>query len=356
MRKLVFMLLAMTLWLGALTGVRTLPAIQLRWIAEEIKPEALKSALTQANKPIRASAWSTKVINGKTVAIYIGEPLLLTGDLMRRGSAEVCAVSEQFAISKWSSANVVGLLVIISGREYAVSGVYPAGVADVIIPWNGVSEEQFNQMAVQFPGQDFGAQYQKAVDFISMMGVNAPTEVLDAPLLYGISTAVAFLPGWMLVCLFIGYQWRTFRPYKAMRIPVCGLMIALGVGAMALVMRVPLTPPRWLLPSRWSEFSHWRMVAGDISARVSRFIRAAHNPLNSFDLSVCLRVATQGILSVLLFYDIRGGNPHAEKMDRALNHLRIMLRQCFGKRTTNAGGPGNHCGTTGSRADESFDI
>lgn len=180
--------------------------------------------------------------------------------------------------------------------------------------------------------------------------------MLDAPLLYDISSAIALLPGWMLVCLVIGYQWRAFRSYKVAHVPVRGLIIAITLLVIVLVVQVPLTPPRWLLPSRWSEFSHWRMIASDIGNRINYFIRAAHNPLNSFDLYTCLRVVAQAILSVILLYDIRGGTPHAEKMDCATTHLRIMLCRCFSQRLTNAGGSRNSSGTTGSSNDESFDL
>lgn len=320
-RRWMGLLLAVALWLYALVGIPKGTAIELRWVDTDIWRSAFESALKQSEQPVRAVVWALKRVEKQTVAVYSGDALLLTGDLMSRGSAAVCAVSESVARAMWGSVDVVGLSLALGGTTYAVSGVYASGVADVLLPWDGAMDAQFRQMAVRFPGEPDGAQYSKALDFASAMGMGAPDDALDAPLLCGMVRALAWIPGLGLMLLAIIWQRRMLRGMIRMRAAV----FALSLMALVLALGSNLVPPKWLLPSRWSDFAHWAALAGEIADRLSDFQRAAQNSLNGHVFYACLRASAMGLVSMALLLGIRGGWNHEQDVGRADAGLGVLF-------------------------------
>ncbi|MEF9973216.1 MAG: hypothetical protein RSC06_11760 [Clostridia bacterium] len=324
-RKIAFLIVAMGLWVGSLTGVRGGAPVEMRWTETPIEYMSLVRALERIDRPVRAAIWGVKTTDKRTVATYTGDSLLLVGDWMRTGSAATCAVSQSTALSLWGSADAAGLPIALNGRDYVVGGVYESGVADVLIAWDGMEEAPFRQIALQFPGEPDGAQRQLALDFAALLGMDAPDEVLDAALLCGVARAVAQLPGWLLICLVLFIGWRALGGVTIMHLPVRLPVAILSLMGLVWAMGVSLVPPRWLLPSRWSDFAHWEKLAGEIGRRIADFLRAAHNPLNSHDLFACVRTSATGLLSALILYEIRGGWNHAQNMDRTSARHRRML-------------------------------
>lgn len=314
-RKGTFALLALVLWLSAVTGIKTAPPMQMRWLDGEVSPAALDLALDKTNHLIQVSIWRTETVDGKTVATYTGDPYLLTGGIMQDGNAYVCAVSEQFAFDTWKSNDVVALSFNLKGKKYVVGGVFRVGVADIILAWDGTTEGHFNQMAVLYPEQEYGMQYLKALDFAAIVGMGKPDEVLDAPLIYSMAAVFALLPGWVFILLVIVYQWRILRGAKIMHVSVRGWAIVISLVGMFFITGIYFVPPKWILPTRWADFTHWRKIVCEVGGRIHLFMRAEHNPLNSHDLYTSLCVVAQGILCVAILVEIRGGKLRGKEMD-----------------------------------------
>ena len=175
-----------------------------------------------------------------------------------------CVISTNLAWRLWGSYDIVGKEVMIEGKPYYVRGIIDEKSAICLIGTD-VAACPDGWQAAEFRSEA-GVQRSDIITFMRSGGSGQADIILNGSGLFTLSLVLAFFPAFLLGGLLL-IRWVAVisrgRPF-VMKIIIVSLMM---VFAILLPWFLDLFPS-WVIPARWSDFSHW----ADLSVEFSGFI------------------------------------------------------------------------------------
>ena len=189
----------------------------------------------------------------------------LHGGYPPAGDGERAAISSALADALWGGTEVVGRAVTLEGRTYHISGVFQGGEPLLLAQDAGDSETLYDHM-VLLPspgGMDSG----EAI----LNGYGFPwTKLTDYPFYAWALTTLAFLPGLLLGLRLLlrllrrgGLLRHSPELLAQYALPALG-----GMGLVLWAMGPGTEIPGRVIPTRWSDFSFWTQLAGELMDEV----------------------------------------------------------------------------------------
>lgn len=182
-----------------------------------------------------------------------------------------CALSEALAQELFGAADVVGLPLTMEApdgarRVYTVRGVF---AGDRLLALAGAGEnEAFT--CVELQGELGADETAAAREFAASAGLGEPDAVCVGAGAAALAKALCFAP---LALAALGLAARLLRSACALAPPARGAaLLALAVCA-ALALPAALGAlPGWMIPARWSDFSFWPALAGQLADGVRAWL------------------------------------------------------------------------------------
>lgn len=175
-----------------------------------------------------------------------------------------CAVSSQLAWLLWGSTDVNGMDVAIEGENYTVCGVFQSKHAYAISGAGVKSPVVWNNVELQ--GTPVGDARSEAEIFASSSGLGPPPSIVIGSMITAIANFMLFIPISILL------MWAVYQIAKRVvkHNPLRREILFFSV-LFLFVIILPyflLKLPGWLIPTKWSDFSHWSNVANSIGEKV----------------------------------------------------------------------------------------
>ena len=164
-----------------------------------------------------------------------------------------CAVSAEAAWRLWGSRDILGRELEIEQKRYVVQGVFE-GEQPVVLLSEGVETPPGGWSAMELGGQAVLSRNQ-ALAFAQNAGLPQPSALLTGNALGTLMEAMALLP---VVLVFVGgaiLLILVLRPWQSARgeLMVFGCLVCFAFALPWFLAKLPLA----LLPTSWSDFSHW---------------------------------------------------------------------------------------------------
>lgn len=303
-----YLILALALWAGAAWSLEGLSGavLEMRWHGGGLTAAALDIALNDAGQTTRAAAWSIRqgvaaegLREGRvSVARAHGDANLLCGGAALSGNLTGCSVSLKTARALWGADDPTGRTLMLDGERFAVRGVFRRGKADVVLAGEKEGEAGFSCLALAFPDAPPGDWRALAASFAPGLGLGEADDLLDAPLYATVARFCARLPLWTLILLAAAWQLRAMKrgekpSVRCLRI----LALPLSLCALFWAAGVRFEIPRWLLPTRWSDFAFWQKAFAALGERFAALVRAQLTPIDEANLYAALRALLMGAAS-----------------------------------------------------------
>jgi len=179
-----------------------------------------------------------------------------------------CAVSSTLAFALWGGSDVVGQSVTVDGVERTIRGVFEY---DLPLALLSISDEDTGQSftAIELAGTSSSTTRADVKDFISKAGLTVPDRILiDRPA--ALASFMAILPLFIFAvyvsaCLLIRLKKRELIIYSIVFSVFLGLAFAMPVLFDML--------PAWMIPSRFSDFSFWGDMFGQLGEDFHEYLR-----------------------------------------------------------------------------------
>lgn len=193
--------------------------------------------------------------------IFDGDAALVCPDKMLNGAwpaeldSEGCAVSSKLAWRLWGSTDGVGQVIDIDGRNAIVRGVFESEDELVVVGFGG-RENPDGWQAVELAGNFEGQAKSEAEKYVQAAGLPTPQTVLNAPLFADFAGLLAVLP--VIVLLLCGVV--VLLRIRGLDMPKWHREVGIFAVLLVFAICLPLLlheMPAWLVPNRWSDFSHW---------------------------------------------------------------------------------------------------
>lgn len=182
-----------------------------------------------------------------------------------------CVVSKALAWQLFGSYDVIGKSVDIDGKPCFVRGVFEGDSPLCLLPTSDDSTDIAWQ-GVEFRAED-GVQKSDVETFARASGLGEAGSILSGDALFSLGLWLVLLP-LLLPALWLLCRW-VLRLTKSYPAPAKILLVLLLlVLALCLPQLLGLLPV-WVIPSRWSDFSHWAALWGRFSAFIDVLIGMA---------------------------------------------------------------------------------
>jgi len=290
------LLLTISLWCSALSLAeersKTAVSVGLRYESAEITLEQLDAAkkedhlfaawhlgetLTAKNPSNAGSASITPMyIYGDTGLITSGVRWL-SGGAPTADALYTCAVDRDTAESLWGSADVLGMVLELDGKEYIISGVFDRWSSCILLPLTSAQ----NASALEIPAVAGQSGSRTADDFLSAAGLPSPDWTEDNPGTGDTMQSIALLPGWILFTVMLVKCLALL--YRSRQTPFVLLILLIGsfiyLALLFVVVRFPTSIPAAMIPNRWADFSFWGQLWQDWKDGFAAFLsRGADGP------------------------------------------------------------------------------
>ena len=180
-----------------------------------------------------------------------------------------CVVSTDLAWNLWGSYDIVGKKVIIEDEIYYVRGVIEDKNNVCLISMDAATCSDGWQ-AIEFHNE-VGLQRSDIEIFVRIGGIREPDILLNGSGFFIISLILALFPVLLLGILLLS-RWISLigngRSFVT-RIIIVALIIAIAV----ILPWILDLFPAWVIPAKWSDFSHWTALAGQFSGFIDSIFR-----------------------------------------------------------------------------------
>lgn len=171
------------------------------------------------------------------------------------GGAYSCALSYGLAFRLFGGSGIIGERVALDGEEYAVSGVFEGG-GQAMLLYGGQSLEY---AAIELSGLSDADPRGQARGLLREAGIGFSGGILPGQSLNLLAGRGCYIPLLaaalsMLIQLLAAFR-RRFGGG-----PLLWLLLGLGAITALCLPGILSLLPRWLIPSGWSDFSHWRGI------------------------------------------------------------------------------------------------
>lgn len=201
----------------------------------------------------------------------------LFGSWPARGDTQGIALDTAAANALWGGIGGPGQTVRWNGKTYALRGVFEGDKGLAMVQDGGDSETRYPNHLIQMYNTDDS-------NVIQMYNTNGGT-VLDLPFLSWMLSAIAFLPGLILMAAILlrllGRGWKLrYSPLLLSQYLLPGLaMSALTLWAAGFPWEIPAK----MIPTRFSDLDFWAKLAGEMAGGVTGVLT---NSMTSRDLAL----------------------------------------------------------------------
>jgi len=206
--------------------------------------------------------------------IYSGDAALVWHANYINGSAPGvtdgigCAVSSALAYELWGGNDVVGKPLVVDGAERVVRGVFEG---ELLLALLSVRDEDTSQgfTAIELSGNPSSTTRSDVLDFILSAGLDAPDIIIiDRP------TSLAlfmFLLPLIVLAIYVLVRFIARLKKRPVFVYVVVFLALLGLALLLPVLLASL--PSWMIPSRFSDFSFWGEMVGQLGEDLIEYLR-----------------------------------------------------------------------------------
>ena len=288
--SLLYLLLAFLMFQNANNAVIQGAAVSMRY-RQPLKPETVKSAkFTMANPDIKAdfsaAYWyqspketlSNERGKVETPTLFVDGDMatvlrvnFLHGNYPSAVEKRGLAVSEGLAWDLFGGSDVVGAEIDWNGEVFIVRGVF-AGDPLLLLAQIDAAETKIPGFSgVELTGApEEGDPRDAAKEYAKKAGLGEPDVLLNSKTVPGIILLIAWLPAALLT------MWFAYRSLRLLHTAAFWKRQLVWFGVILLL--AYLVPkglsmmPGWMIPTRWSDFEHWRLLFKEMNRRTTEWL------------------------------------------------------------------------------------
>lgn len=181
------------------------------------------------------------------------------------------AVSEGLAWDLFGGSDVVGAKIEWNGEVFVVRGVF-AGDELLLLAQIDAAETKIPGFSgVELAGEPVGGDVREgAKAYAKQAGLGEPDVILNSNTLPGILALLAWLPVGLLTLWFVYKSLGLLHaaPFWKRQLAWLAILLLLAV----FIPKALSMLPGWMIPTRWSDFEHWRLLLKEMNHRFTQWL------------------------------------------------------------------------------------